>query len=63
MDYNEALMAEIANQGGGRFYHVTQPHQLALFIAGELGEAASIVAREVELVLNLPPGATVSPLS
>jgi Ca-activated chloride channel family protein len=62
-DYNEALMAEIATQGGGRFYHVKGSHQIGAYVAGELGEASAMLAREVMLRLQLPPGARVSAFS
>ncbi len=62
-DYNEALMAEIATQGGGRFYHVASAHQIAAYLTGELGEVAALAAREVKIHLNLPAGAMLMPLS
>jgi Ca-activated chloride channel family protein len=62
-DYNEALMAEIATQGGGRFYHLQSAGQIAVYLTGELGEVASLAARETVLSLDLPPGATLVPLS
>ncbi len=54
-DYNEALMAEIATQGKGRFYHIQQPHQIGPYVAGELGEASTLLARDVVWRLTLPP--------
>ncbi|HNS50961.1 MAG TPA: VWA domain-containing protein [Anaerolineae bacterium] len=63
LDYNEALMAEIATQGGGRFYHVTSAHQIPAYLAGELGEVATLAAREVKVHLQVPEGATLLPLS
>lgn len=63
LDYNEALMVEIATQGGGRFYHLHSAGQIAVFLAGELGEVTSLAARETTLQLDLPPGATLVPLS
>jgi Ca-activated chloride channel family protein len=63
LDYNEALMNEIAIQGGGRFYHVDQAGQIPAFVAGELGEAAFLAAHDVLIELNLPKGATLIPLS
>jgi Ca-activated chloride channel family protein len=62
-DYNEALMAEIATQGGGRFYHVKESRQIGPYVAGELGEASAMVAREVGLRLQLPAGTQVSAFS
>ena len=63
MDYNEALMAEIAIQGGGRYYHIQSAHQIAAYLTGELGEAANLAARDTKLVINLPSGAVLMPLS
>jgi Ca-activated chloride channel family protein len=63
LDYNEALMTEIATQGGGRFYHITDPNKIPAFVAGELGEVASLAARDSRLTLTIPAGATLLPLS
>jgi Ca-activated chloride channel family protein len=63
LDYNEALLAEIASQGGGRFYHVQNANQLPTYLAGELGEAAMLAARDVKIHLVIPSGATLVPLS
>ncbi len=62
-DYNEALMAEIATQGGGRFYHVQHAGQIVAYLTGELGEMTSLAARDAVLHLNLPAGALISSLS
>jgi Ca-activated chloride channel family protein len=62
-DYNEALMAEIATQGGGRFYHIQSAGQIVAYLAGELGEVAWLGAREAALHLDLPVGATLVPLA
>jgi hypothetical protein len=57
------LLAEIATQGGGRFYHLASAGQIAAYLTGELGEVASLAARETSLHLNLPAGATLVPMS
>ena len=62
-DYNEALMVEVATQGGGRFYHVLDAAQIAAYVAGELGEVAALAAREAALHLTIPANAAVFPLS
>ena len=62
-NYNEALMAEVANQGGGRFYHILHAHQIAPYLAGELGEASALAARDTELHLALPAGTGIQPFS
>jgi hypothetical protein len=63
MDYNEALMTEVATQGGGRFYHIQDAGKIPAFVAGELGEVAALAARDVHIQLSLPDGATLIPLS
>jgi Ca-activated chloride channel family protein len=62
-DYNEALMVEIATQGGGRFYHVLHAHQIAPYVAGELGEVSALAARDATLNLKLPAGTGLQPFS
>lgn len=62
-DYNEALMAEIATQGGGRFYHIQDESEINAYLTGELGEMAALAAREVKILLNVPPGMVLMPLS
>ena len=63
LDYNEALLAEIATQGGGRFYHIQNASQIPAYLAGELGEVAMLAARDARIHLAIPPGATLVPLS
>ena len=63
LDYNEALMTEIATQGGGRFYHIENANKIPAFVAGELGEVAALAARDARIQLNIPKGATLIPLS
>jgi Ca-activated chloride channel family protein len=62
-DYNEALMAEIAIDGGGRFYHIASATQIAAYLSGELGEMASLAARHATVTLNLPAGTGIHPFS
>ena len=62
-DYNEALMVEIATQGGGRFYHVRNARQIAAYVAGELGEVSAIAAQRASLHLTLPANTSIQPFS
>jgi Ca-activated chloride channel family protein len=62
-DYNEALLTEIATQGGGRFYHVQNASQISAYVAGELGEVAMLAAKDARIHLAIPQGATLVPLS
>lgn len=63
MDYNEALMTEIATQGKGRFYHVQSPGEIAQTMTEELGEAADLAARDVKVHITIPKGGALIPLS
>jgi Ca-activated chloride channel family protein len=63
MDYNEALMTEIATQGMGRFYHIQTPEEIVQTMTAELGEAADLAARDVKIHIHLPKGAALIPLS
>ncbi len=62
-DYNEALMVEIADQGGGRFYHVEKAAEIGAYLTGELGEITNLSARNTCIHLALPSGATLLPPS
>jgi len=59
-DFDEVLLREMAEAGGGNFYFAESPVQLSDFIAGETGEALNVVARDVALVIDLPVGASVT---
>lgn len=63
LDYNEALMTEIATQGKGRFYHVQSPGEIAQTMTAELGEAADLAARDVKVHIKIPKGGALIPLS
>lgn len=63
LDYNEALMTEIATQGRGRYYHIQSSDQIVPYLTGELGEAADLAARNVQIHIRLPEGTTAIPLS
>jgi Ca-activated chloride channel family protein len=58
-DYNEDLMAAIADLGLGHYYFVAEPHMLAKIFAEELESLASIVAREASLTITPRNGARV----
>jgi Ca-activated chloride channel homolog len=63
MDYNEALMTEIAIQGKGRFYHVQNPQDILTTMTAELGEAADLAAEDVKIQIDLPKGTGLMSLS
>lgn len=60
LDYNEALMVALADQGGGRFCHVEKATELTRFLTEELGDVAYAAAKATEIHLILPSGAVLS---
>ena len=58
-DYQEDLMAAIADQGLGHYYFVAEPQMLAKIFADELESLGSIVAREASIMLMPKNGARV----
>ncbi len=56
MDYNEDLMARLADQAGGNVYFVEHSKDLPRILTAELGEAQQVVARKVVIELTLPEG-------
>jgi hypothetical protein len=57
------MMAEIALDGGGRFYHIADAQQIAAYLTGELGEMAALGARDAVVDLHLPSGTDAHSLS
>lgn len=55
-DYNEDLMAALADQGRGHYYFVDRPEQLAGIFAAELSSLSSIVAKEATVELTPAKG-------
>lgn len=58
-DFDEALLREMAEAGGGSFYFAENASQLSDFIVGETGEALNVAARDATLVVDLPAGASI----
>jgi Ca-activated chloride channel family protein len=59
-DFDEVLLRQMAETGGGNFYFAEDAAQIADFIAGETGEALRVVAREAQLLVEVPPGASLT---
>jgi len=59
LDYNEAVLDAVAIRSGGRFYHLTEPAQLAGILQIELDTLSATVARSVVLELEPLPGVQV----
>lgn len=56
-DFDETLLARLAQQGGGHFYYIESPTQIPDLFASELGEALEVVARDVRVEVAAPGGA------
>lgn len=53
LDYNEDLLARIADVGGGSYDFVDNPRELTSVFEDELKRSASVVARSTKLSVNL----------
>jgi Ca-activated chloride channel family protein len=62
-DFDEFLLARIAEAGGGNFRFIEGAAQIPEFIAGEVGEALAITARDAVLVVEPGEGSTVESLN
>ncbi len=56
-DFDEVLLEQMATRGGGHFYFVQSGAQIPDYMAGEVGEALQVVARDAALQVDLPHGA------
>ena len=56
LHYGEDLMLAIAQNGGGAFYHVEHPHQIARIYQEELATLSATVAKDARLRLEAAPG-------
>jgi hypothetical protein len=61
-DFDERLLAGIADAGGGHYYFLSAPRQIPELIASEVGEALEVVLRHAALEVRLAPGMTAEPL-
>ena len=53
-DFNQFLLQGIADAGGGHFYFIDKPNQIANYFEGELGELLQTVVREMTLDIEAP---------
>ena len=56
LDYGEDLMQAIAQNGGGAFYHVEHPQQIARIYQEELAALSATIAKDAWLKLEAAPG-------
>lgn len=56
-DFDERLLRDIAREGGGQFYYIETPAQIADMLTSELGDALEVVRRDASVRIDLPPGA------
>jgi Ca-activated chloride channel family protein len=55
-DFNESLLQGMAAAGGGTFRYIERPEQIPDHLAGEVGEALEVTARDVALEVAVPLG-------
>ncbi len=60
IDYNETLMAAIAQQSGGRFHYIADSDQIAAVFVDEVLRLTRTVARELTLALRPGPGVRIA---
>lgn len=58
-EYNERLLSRIAEAGGGRFVHVSEPDKIPTAFEKELGALLAVVAQNAKLEMTLPEGVEV----
>jgi len=54
LDYNEDLMAALANESGGNSYFASTSSELPKIFAEEIGETMTLMARNVKIRLDCP---------
>ncbi|HXG71605.1 MAG TPA: VWA domain-containing protein [Gemmatimonadaceae bacterium] len=62
-DFDERLLRDMAREGGGHFYFIDSPAQIADILTSELGEALETVVRRAVLQVSLPHGIRARPLN
>ncbi len=59
LDYNENLMVGLAESGGGNYYFIESPSQLASIMSKEFNSVSSVVAQNAYIELKLGRGVRV----
>ena len=62
LGFNEHLLEHMAEHGGGNFYFIENPRAIPQFFAREFDELSRLTAKEIEVRVELPRGASVADL-
>ena len=62
-DFDERLLQEIADAGGGHFYYIADAPQIRDAITSEVGETLEVVARDVNLEITARDDIRIEPIS
>ncbi len=62
-DFDERLLQELADAGGGHFYYIADAPQILDAITSEVGETLEIVARDVNLEITARDDIRIEPIS
>jgi Ca-activated chloride channel family protein len=62
-DFDESLLQELADAGGGHFYYIADAPQIHDAITSEVGETLEVVARDVVLELTARDDIRIEPIS
>ncbi len=57
-DYNEDLMARLSQKSDGNIYFVESSYDLPKIFTAELGDVLNVVAKKVNLIIEVPNGVT-----
>jgi Ca-activated chloride channel family protein len=62
-DFDERLLQELADAGGGHFYYIADAPQIRDAITSEVGETLEVVARDVSLEITARDDIRIEPIS
>ena len=62
IDFDENLLAPLADAGGGAFWYIERPERIATALAAELQDTLEITARDIDLELTCPAATTIEVL-
>jgi len=62
-DFDERLLQELADAGGGHFYYIADAPQIRDAITSEVGETLEVVARDVTLEITARDDIRIEPIS